>query len=49
MSKNFVLSYLDNNNLSAVRTLRNIYSAVDDMDNYNKFKAIAEAIESKID
>ena len=40
---------LDNNNLSAVRTLRNIYSAVDDMDNYNKFKAIAEAIESKID
>ena len=40
---------LDNNNLSAVRTLRNIYSAIDDMDNYNKFKAIAEDIESKID
>jgi len=40
---------LDNNNLSAVRTLRNIYSAIDDMDNYNKFKAIAEAIEEKID
>ena len=40
---------LDNNNLSAVRTLRNIYSAIDDMDNYNKFKAIAEAIEGKID
>jgi tetratricopeptide (TPR) repeat protein len=39
----------DNNNLSAVRTLRNIYSAVDDMDNYKKFKAIAEDIESKID
>ncbi len=40
---------LDNNNLSAVRTLRNIYSAIDDMDNYNKFKAIAEDIEGKID
>ena len=40
---------LDNNNLSAVRTLRNIYSAVDDMDNYEKYKAIAESIESKID
>ena len=40
---------LDNNNLIAVRTLRNIYSAIDDMDNYNKFKAIAEDIESKID
>jgi tetratricopeptide (TPR) repeat protein len=39
----------DNNNLSAARTLRNIYSAVDDMDNYKKFKAIAEDIESKID
>ena len=26
-----------------------VYSAIDDMDNYNKFKAIAEAIESKID
>lgn len=40
---------LDNNNLSAVRTLRNIYSAVDDMDNYKKYKTIAEDIESKID
>ena len=40
---------LDNNNLSAVRTLKNIYSAVDDMDNYKKYKTIAEDIESKID
>jgi tetratricopeptide (TPR) repeat protein len=40
---------LDNNNLDAVRTLKNIYSAVDDMDNYKKYKAIAEDIESKID
>jgi tetratricopeptide (TPR) repeat protein len=40
---------LDNKNISAVRTLRNIYSAIDDMDNYKKFKAIAEDIESKID
>ena len=40
---------LDNKNLSAVRTLRNIYSAIDDMDNYKKFKAIAEDLESKID
>ena len=40
---------LDNNNLSAVRTLRNIYSAIDDMDNFKKYKAIAEEIESKID
>ena len=40
---------LDNKNLSAVRTLRNIYSAVDDMDNYKKYKTIAEDIESKID
>ena len=40
---------LDNNNLSAVRTLRNIYSAVDDMDSYKKYKTIAEDIESKID
>ena len=40
---------LDNKNISAVRTLRNIYSAIDDMDNYKKFKAIAEDIQSKID
>ncbi|MBT3559868.1 MAG: hypothetical protein HN773_02210 [Flavobacteriaceae bacterium] len=40
---------LDNNNLNAVRTLKNIYSAVDDMDNYKKYKSIAEGIESKID
>ena len=40
---------LDNKNLSAVRTLRNIYSAIDNMDNYKKFKAIAEDLESKID
>ena len=40
---------LDNNNLNAVRTLRNIYSAVDDMDNYKKYKSITEDIESKID
>jgi tetratricopeptide (TPR) repeat protein len=40
---------IDNNNLNAVRTLKNIYSAVDDMDNYKKYKSIAEDIESKID
>jgi len=40
---------LDNNNLSAVRTLRNIYSAVDDLDNFKKYKAIAEELETKID
>ena len=40
---------LDNNNISAVRTLRNIFSAIDDMDNYKKYKSIAEDIESKID
>lgn len=40
---------LDNRNINAVRTLRNIYSAIDDMDNYNKYKAIAEEIESPLD
>ena len=40
---------LDNNNISAARTLRNIFSAIDDMDNYKKYKSIAEDIESKID
>ncbi len=40
---------IDNNNLNAVRTLKNIYSAFDDMDNYKKYKSIAEDIESKID
>ena len=40
---------LDNKNISAVRTLRNIYSAIDDMDNYNKYKAIAAEIESGLD
>ena len=40
---------LDNKNLSAVRTLRNIYSAVDDLDNFKKYKAIAEELETKID
>ena len=40
---------LDNKNLNAVRTLRNIYSAIDDMDNYNKYKAIAAEIESGLD
>ena len=40
---------LDNKNISAVRTLRNIYSAIDDMENYNKYKAIAAEIESSLD
>ena len=40
---------LDNRNINAVRTLRNIYSAIDDMDNYKKYKAIAEEIESNLD
>ena len=40
---------LDNKNLNAVRTLRNIFSAIDDMDNYNKYKAIVAEIESKLD
>ena len=40
---------LDNNNLNAVRTLRNIYSAVDDMENFKKYKVIVEEIESNID
>ena len=39
---------LDNRNINAVRTLRNIYSAIDDMDNYKKYKAIAEEIESNL-
>jgi len=40
---------LDNNNLNAVRTLRNIYSAVDDMENFKKYKVIVQEIESNID
>ena len=39
----------DNDNIAVLRTLVNIYSNLDDMDNYEKYKVIAEEIESKID
>ena len=38
---------LENDNISAARTLRNIYSALDDTNGYNKFKQILEALENK--
>ena len=36
-------------NCQSRTAVRNIYSAIDDMDNFKKYKAIAEEIESKID
>jgi len=38
---------LENDNISAARTLRNIYSALDDTNGYNKFKEIVESLENK--
>ena len=38
---------LENDNISAARTLRNIYSALDDTSGYNKFKEIVAALENK--
>ena len=38
---------LDNQNLSAARTLRNIFSAIDDSEAYNKYKVIVAELENK--
>tara|TARA_B100001093_G_scaffold155433_1_gene148047 strand:- start:975 stop:2249 length:1275 start_codon:yes stop_codon:yes gene_type:complete len=38
---------LENDNISAARTLRNIYSALDDTSGYNKFKEIVATLENK--
>ena len=38
---------LDNDNLNATRTLRNIFSVLDDVDSYNKYKVIVAELENK--
>ena len=38
---------LENDNLNAARTLRNIFSALDETESYNKFKVIVAELENK--
>ena len=38
---------LEDDNLNAARTLRNIFSALDDIESYNKYKVIVAELENR--